>query len=333
MPDTDKTIKIDGKHHPVAEYGECIMCGSLLAPVAGNSGLLRCPVCGCTRKASLEIAPGNVIGGRYRILNRLGSGGSGELFFCYPLEEPAQRYVLKILKSPTPSHRKRFKREAEILAAVKGEPRIARILDFGEEGEAVYIVMEYISGKNLKQLREEYCMDEETVLQISLEVVRALWYLWENYSVIHRDIKPDNIMLDEQSQVKLVDFGISKRQFASQDTTITVAMSGLGTPGYLSPEQFVDSRNVDFRTDIFSLGATVCYLLSGKTPFAGKDTAEIYDNTVKNSPPRNFEFDTECSPGLRQLLCRMMQRLPEERIGSYRELAEEMEKLLHDLKD
>ena len=328
MPETNETIIIDRKLQVVADFGKCIMCGGALKPEAPGSTLMRCPVCGCVQKLPVTIAPGYLIGGRYRILNQLGSGGSGSLFFCHPLDDPQKRFVLKVLKSAAGSHRKRFEREARILASIQDEPRIARILDFGEDGDNSFIVMEYIDGRNLRQLRDEYCMNEETSLQIVREVVHVLQHLWEKYSIIHRDIKPENIMLDREFRVKLLDFGISKRFSAGQESTITMEMSGLGTPGYLSPEQFVDSRNVDFRSDIFSLGATLCFLMTGEKPFAGSDTAEIYHNTLKNSPPQKLDFDTECSPGCRALIDRMMQRQPEDRFVSYAELASAVDVLL-----
>ena len=328
MSDIDKTIVIEpGQMTP--DYGKCPVCGASLQPDAAQDSMLRCPVCRFVQKQKVEIAPGNVIGNKYRVLSHLNSGGCGDIFFCHPIDDLSVRYVLKVLRSAGDANFKRFKREAEILMSVQEEPRIARIIDFGEAGDNAFIIMEYVNGKNLKQLKEEFAFDEQSVLQIAREMVVAMQYIWNNYSVIHRDIKPENIMLDENFCLKILDFGLSKQCTDDEESTnITIAMSGLGTPGYMSPEQFSDARNADFRSDIFSLGATMCFLLTGKKPFNGRTPMEIYHDTLANSPPMFLKFDTECSAECFQLIRRMMQREPDDRFESYDELLAEIEKLI-----
>ncbi|MBO5723057.1 MAG: serine/threonine protein kinase [Lentisphaeria bacterium] len=328
MSDVDKTIVIEAGEQ-VPDYGKCQVCGAALMPDQEQSGLLRCPVCRFTQKPKVVIAPGNIIDNKYRVLSHLNSGGCGDIFFCHPLNDLSVRYVLKVLRAAGDSNFKRFKREAEILISVRNEERIARIIDFGEAGDNAYIIMEYINGKNLKQLKEEFRFDEQAVLQTAREVVVALKHIWDDYAVIHRDIKPENIMLDEEFCLKILDFGLSKQCCdEEEDTNITMAMSGLGTPGYMSPEQFSDAKNADFRSDIFSLGATMCFLLTGKKPFSGSTPMEIYHDTLVNSPPLSLQFDTECSAGCLQLIRKMMQREPDDRHCSYSELLDEIEGLI-----
>ena len=184
--------------------------------------------------------------------------------------------------------------------------------------------MEYISGKNLRQIHETFEIEESTALQIIQEVALALQFIWENYEIIHRDIKPENIMITDDYQIKLLDFGLSKRVNASGIHDVTTERVGIGTPGYMSPEQFLDSKNVDYKADIFSLGATLFFLVTGEKPITGKSNAEIYDCTRKNSPPPMSRMEGKCSPQCIELICSMMQLQPENRPDSYSEILEKI---------
>lgn len=327
MTDSDKTVVLDSASSPDGSR-RCPACGALLQLSDNGTDSLRCPVCGFAMHRENTISMGSVIGGKYRILNHLNSGGVGALFFCYPLEDPSTRYVLKILKLTDAASRLRFRREAYILESIGNTDRIAKLVDVLESGDDVFIIMEYIKGKNLKQLRSEYVFDEEAVLQVAGETARTLQYIWETYSIIHRDIKPENIMLDEDFHLKLLDFGLSKHYSGGHGTEITVANLGLETPGYMSPEQFKDSRSVDFRADIFSLGATMFFLLTGKPLFAGRTAMEICKNTLRSEPPAASHFDGTCSPGCIAMIQRMVQANRNERYQTYGELLADIQRLL-----
>jgi serine/threonine protein kinase len=257
----------------------------------------------------------------------LNSGGCGELFLCYPLEDMNIRYVLKVLKSTDTVNRCRFEREAAILSSIRNE-RIASVIEYIELEENSIIIMEYINGQNLKELHKDYQFSEQSSLLIIRETAIALQYIWDNYFIIHRDIKPENIMLDERNHLKLLDFGLSKQVNMGETTMITMASSGLGTPGYMSPEQFTDSKHVDFRSDIFSLGATLFFLVTGEKPFTGSTTQEIYTDTLRNSPPKFQRLASRCSRDCIQLIRRMMQKEPRDRYGSYSELIQDINNLL-----
>ena len=246
---------------------------------------------------------------------------------CHPLDNVGIRYVLKVLRNADMTNRKRFRREANLLANITGEERIAKVIDYWETDEDAFIIMEYINGKNLKQLKDEFVFDEHATLQIAYETAVALQYIWDNFSVIHRDIKPENIMLNEDYHLKLLDFGLSK-QCDDEDTNITMARSGLGTPGYMSPEQYSDGKNADFRSDIFSLGATMFFLLTGQKPFNGSTPMEVYNDTLANSPPMLSSFGGTCSQDCINIIRKMMQRYPEDRYYSYDELIADLGSLL-----
>lgn len=326
--DSDKTIIIDPAEQK-SDYGVCPVCQNPLAPDWDNMEFLRCPACRYVKKVATVIAPGNVVGHKYRILSYINGGGAGSIFLCYPLADASVRYVLKVLSHPTPTGRRRFGREAQILSSVTDNPRIARIVDCWEAGEDTFIVMEYVDGQNLKQLVKTCELGEENVLIIAYEVTRALQDIWNDFSIVHRDIKPENIMIDSQSHIKLLDFGLSKQCNADSNTgMITMEKAILGTPGYMSPEHFMNFKNIDFRSDIYSLGATLYYLLTTNEIAPVSKVEEFYDHMVKNSPPPVESFANKCSAECMNMIRRMMAKEPSQRYSSYEELVAELKKLL-----
>lgn len=325
MDSSDKTVVMDSLNS--FEPDNCPVCRNTLEPETGSGFSVRCPVCGYSRKETLSLSAGSVLGGKYRILSPLNSGGCGDLFLCCPLNDLSVRYVLKVLKTSDHANRLRFEREAIVLSSVRNE-RIASVIEYLNTDDCSFIIMEYIKGKNLKELYSEYHFGEESSLLIIRETAIALQYIWENYFFIHRDIKPENIMLDERNHLKLLDFGLSKQVNVGETTMITMECSGLGTPGYMSPEQFTDSKHVDFRSDIFSLGATLFFLLTGEKPFSGRSMQEVFADTIRNSPPKYQRMASKCSKGCIELVRRMMQKEPRDRYGSYSELIQDINQLL-----
>jgi serine/threonine protein kinase len=193
------------------------------------------------------------------------------------------------------------------------------------------IVMEYVRGVTLKQAKSQYYFDELAVWQIAREILIALRHLWQIHSIIHRDIKPENIMLDENFCVKLLDFGLSKPCLQDAETAITIGNISLGTPGYMGPELFKDSLQADFRADIFSVGATLFFLLTGSAPFKGNNLQQFYDDTLRNSPPAPEMFGGVCSPRGIAVIRKMMAREPQDRYRSYDELFADVNALLNEL--
>ena len=329
MSDNDKTLVIEpGRRQP--DFGNCPVCNEKLQPDWENVELLRCPACHFTKKTVTIVEPGSIIAHKYRILSYLSGGGFGSIYICHPLDNMAVRYVLKVLKHPTQTSRRRFRREADILSSLTSNNRIARIVDYWEVENDTYIVMEYIDGSNLKQLQKVCQFDEYTVLVIGLEVALALQDIWNKYSIIHRDIKPENIMIDNDSHVKLLDFGLSKQceDTSGNSNMITMENSSLGTPGFMSPEHFTNAKEADFRSDIYSLGATLFFLLTGHDFIQGNSLVDYYNQTIAFSPPPVEQFPGECSPGCVSLIRRMMQKNLEDRHNSYEELVAEINALL-----
>ena len=189
--------------------------------------------------------------------------------------------------------------------------------------------MEFVKGYTLKDIVTQYDIDEETTLQIALEVAKALKFAWEVGKIIHRDIKPSNIMISNDHEVKLLDFGLAKQTEFKAKSTITASHVGLGTPRYMSPEQYKNARDVDFRSDIYALGVTMYYLLFKKNPFKGNNYFEIYKDTLKNSPPPKSDFIGVCSHQCAALIQSMMELEPDKRPASYDELINAIKSILN----
>ena len=329
MAMSDKTV-VMGAEPGKRDLTVCPLCNVKMVQSPAASTYI-CPRCGFSKVICNTFEPGTVLGGKYRVLNRLGGGGCGDLFLCHPLDNTQERYVLKILRdASSPQMFKRFLREAEILRNIR-EPRIVKLLDSWSDADGSYIILEYVDGKNLSQLREKYQFDEKTVLLFLREAVLALAYAWDNLSIAHRDIKPDNIMLDKKGHIRILDFGLSKSTMDEFGSQITIEQAGLGTPGFMSPEQYCNFKYADFRSDIFSLGATVCYLFTGKAPFDGRSSRIVYENTLKNSPPSYQMLADYCSGDCIELIRWMMQKEPSRRPSSYRELLETIDSIRSNL--
>ena len=223
------------------------------------------------------LAPGVVIG-NYRILQKLSEGGMGAIYLCHPLNDVSRRLVLKVLKNEAKTKitgKKRFRREFALLSDLCHE-NIVSTFDFWNDDSAEYFVMEYISGMNLADMVHlNYVFSSEYCIYLMGVVAQAMRYAWDTCKILHRDIKPSNIMIDDNNVIKILDFGIAK-SLERADTVLTLEGSSLGSPGFMSPEQYTDPRNLDCTSDIFSLGATIYFCLSGgRLPFEGRSIAEI----------------------------------------------------------
>ncbi|MBP5640398.1 MAG: serine/threonine protein kinase [Victivallales bacterium] len=313
---------------------KCPLCKIDLRPSTQASfqsqGRYYCPTCGYVYDSSIDLKPGTEIVGKYRILKTLGSGGFGDIYLCHPINDLKTRYVLKVLRDvTTPESQKRFEREARLLKMMT-PPVIVKFIDYWMAYSGAYIVMEYVDGVNLNDIFKHYDIDEGATLQIALEIAKALKFCWDIGKIVHRDIKPSNIMINNNMEVKLLDFGMAK-QTNHETADITASNAGIGTPKYMSPEQYRNAKSVDFRSDIYSLGVTMYFLLKRETPFSGNNFIEIYKDTVKNSPPSRMAFNGICSNECASLIQHMMQLYPDKRPESYDVLIDEIKSVLNKL--
>ncbi len=226
-----------------------------------------------------EEDPGTSLAGQtlagYEVLEKIGSGGMGTVYRATQLSM-GRDVALKVLYhkfSQDETFVKRFIREARSAGGLN-HPNIVRVYDVGHERGFYFMSMELVRGRSAHQLLcAERRIEPERALDIAIQTARALEHAQKN-SIIHRDVKPENIILDEEGPVKLADLGLAKKIGASSDAGVTMEGQVMGTPQYMSPEQVVDSSSVDHRTDIYSLGATFYFLVTGEKPFEGKSAME-----------------------------------------------------------
>lgn len=247
----------------------------------------------------------------YNVISKLGEGGMGAVFKAEH-ELTGRHVAIKILPpklAKDESYRKRFLREARAAAALNHK-NITKVYDAGDQSGLYYMVMEYVEGESVaniigatRPLRPEYA------LTVARGIAEGLGHAHEQ-GVIHRDIKPDNIMLNLERLVKITDMGLAKTADTSPDMQdITLAGTIIGTPKFMSPEQIMNPDCIDSRADLYSLGATLFYMLTGKPPFEGESPTEVMVKVCKESPrfPKNLP-----RPAVR-LLRRLLAKEPEKR--------------------
>jgi serine/threonine protein kinase len=263
--------------------------------------------------------------GKYKILERLGAGGMGQVFLCEH-KLMRRRVAVKVLpaaKANSDSSRERFYREARAVAALD-HPNLVRAHDIDQDDNLHFIVMEYVDGCSLHEIvRRTGPMDATRACHYVYWAAEGLRYAYEVAELIHRDIKPGNILVDRSGVVKILDMGLA-RFFNDEEDLLTKKFDDnvLGTADYLSPEQARDSHNVDIRADIYSLGATFYYLLTGRPPFAEGSVAQklIWHQTRQPKPVRLLRPDVP--DAVAAILERMMMKEPAARYQTPAELAD-----------
>lgn len=261
---------------------------------------------------------GQVFGGRYSMRALIGRGGVG-LVYLAENTETGEDVVLKILSpdwSRKPEAVRRFERESERLGGVR-HPNIVRLLDSGQDSGRAYLVMEYLEGELLSDfLAERKSLDLHTFVPIAAQVLKGVGHA-HSRGVMLRDIKPANTMLCERKGranfVKLLDFGLAK---LTRDEQPVTEEHVLGTAGYLAPEVIEGNAELDLRVDVFSLGALFYFMLSGRLPFEGDESATVFYKTIHNDPvPLHDVLPTDHSipEGLIKLVHECLAKDPESR--------------------
>lgn len=219
----------------------------------------------------------------YRIIGDIGAGGMASVQLAVHRDVPNLKVVLKKLSDRSLADR--FKREADKLALLDGQPGICQIKNFFDHEGDFYIAMEYIEGQDLGQLlSSENHIERERAVQIIQAVLRTLDFA-HRLGISHRDIKPTNIMIDRHGQVKIIDFGLAK---GKTDSDLTMVGTVVGSPRYMAPEQFSFDERTDWaRCDIYAVGVTLYYLLTGRLPFKSRDIYELRDEKWRGgfAPP------------------------------------------------
>jgi len=258
--------------------------------------------------------------GRCQLESRLGEGGMGIVYKGRHRDldlDVAVKFLHPHL-SQQPGVAERFLREAR-LAARLHSPGIVRVFDCGETAGHYFIVMEYVDGQSLEaHLKERPSLPVGRALQIAEAVAQALGEALDQFGVIHRDVKPANILLTRSGQVKLADLGLAK--VVTQQSAVagpTGTGMALGTPSYMSPEQFADAAKVDHRADMFSLGATLYQMLAGRPPFRGNTFFQILKQVEEAEPDPLPDF---IPVTVRDTVARLLAKRADDRFATYREL-------------
>lgn len=290
---------------------------------AGDDGVVD------TLKARLAHA----LSGRYRISEVLGKGGMGVVFLGHDLAQKRD-VAIKVLRpelSTDANGIARFEREAEISASLD-HPGIIPIYEVGNEQGLNYFVMKYVEGCSLDALLKSRKVEQRplpipAITRILSDAAATLAYAHAQ-GVVHRDVKPANIMLDEESRVLLTDFGISKSAVTSDSATTAAALTEygtvLGTPHYLAPEQAL-SRTVDGRADQYALGVVGFEMLTGSVPFDDETSHGIIHQHVSELPPRVTIARPDTPPRLAAAIARALMKAPSHRFADLREFARAIE--------
>ena len=278
---------------------------------------------------AMEPGP-DVSFGPYKLISRLGAGGMGEVWKAEDTRL-GRSVAIKILPkalADDPESRARLQREARTAAHLY-HPNIATIHSIEQDGDRMFIVMQYVEGEPLSKVIERGGLSEADISRIGKGVADALAEA-HAHGVVHRDIKPDNIMVSA-GRVKVLDFGIAKQvgpeAMNADGPTAFKTKQGMiiGTVQYMSPEQAL-GRELDSRTDIFSLGVVLYQAVTGKLPFQGESITETITQIIRDEPIPTAEANTHISAGLAAVVDRCLRKKKEDRFGSAAELAEALDR-------
>lgn len=273
----------------------------------------------------LEI--GEILGGRYEILKRIGSGGMADVYMAKD-QKLNRNVAVKVLKREYVDDEKflkKFQIEAQAVASLT-HPNIVNIYDVGAENGANYIVMELAGGITLKEYikKKGYLSPQETV-DVSIQIASAISHA-HNHHIIHRDIKPQNILISEDGMIKVTDFGIAK---AANTNTVTSTATAMGSVHYISPEQ-AKGRFCDEKSDIYSLGITMYEMITGKVPFDHENGVTIALMHLQNDIVPPSEIKEGIPDSLEKIILKCVMKKPEERYQTAEELIEDLKLVFQD---
>lgn len=264
--------------------------------------------------------------GKYEVLEEVGRGGMGIVYRAKDVRIERIVAIKELIISPGLVKEKdeivgRFHREARTAGSLQ-HPNIVTIHDFGEDNDRHFIAMEFLEGKSLKDfIDEEHKFTDDELIDMLVKICDGLQHAHDR-TVIHRDIKPDNISIMKNGTPKITDFGIARMTDSMVRNTMTQDGTMLGTLGYISPEQLQDAKSVDQRTDIFSLGAMMYEMYTNQLPFDGGNVGATILKIVSENPKPPSQINSEISPEIEEVIMKALEKDPNKRYQSVVELSE-----------
>jgi len=314
---------------------------SLIASAGRAGSFIESPAIQLAASLLAEDQSGSLIGqhvGHYRILSLLGCGGAGDVFLAEdtsPLDRKVAIKFLRLRSNADQHSQRRFIREAQA-AAELDHPNICAIHEVGRQGDVDFIVMQYIDGETLAARLGRQPLEVCESLAIITQVAEALAEAHAHH-IVHRDIKPQNIMVTPRGQVKVLDFGLAQLAPTGGTDSVALTHSRLSSPGlvmgtapYMSPQQ-AKGEPVDMRSDLFSLGAMLYECVGGRPPFSGDTPMEICAQVIQVDPPPPSRFNPHVPPGLDRIILKALAKEPGGRYQSAGELLSSLRTVLTDL--
>jgi hypothetical protein len=259
------------------------------------------------------MEPNEVIGDRYELGEPIGRGGMATIFRATDLRM-GRLVAIKVLRevySSDPKFVTRFQREARAASALQ-HPNIVQVFDYGQSGESYYIVMEYVEGADLRRyLKRHGVLSNERAVEIAHDVALGLGAAHRR-GIVHRDVKPQNILLNDDGLVKLTDFGIASMYKDAGDERLTTTGMTLGTVQYYAPEQ-AQGEIVSPAADIYALGIVMYEMLTGRTPFDGDTPVAVAMRHIQDPPDPPSRMNPNIAPGLERIILRCLEKDPRDR--------------------
>lgn len=308
------------EQEPLAQQGPQRALGELMV----EKGVITQRQLERVRKSIEDMRRSQQIPG-YQILERLGAGAMATVFKArqLSLDRPVAIKVLPRRFSENAEYVERFYKEGQA-AAKFNHPNIVQAIDVGEAGGYHYFVMEFVEGHTLyDELAKGKVFSEPEALRICMQIAKALAHAHER-GLIHRDVKPKNIMMTDEGVAKLADMGLA-RMAADERAAQAEAGKAYGTPYYISPEQIRGERDIDFRADLYSLGATLYHLVTGRVPFEGPNPAAVMHMHLKEPLTPPDHVNPSLSVGLGEVVEVLMAKDRNQRYASTKDLILDLE--------
>lgn len=270
--------------------------------------------------------------GKCVLKKQLGKGATALVFLAEHEGlgiQVAVKVLRKQLSKTRPEYAQRFLREARTAARLE-HPNIVRVIDCGVQSGYHYMVMDYVDGKDCMEMlrKQPEGLPWRTVVEVARQAADGLSYAVEN-GIIHRDVKPSNLMIDSNGRVRVTDLGLAKLTVEGV-AALTQELHTVGTPNYMSPEQIRKPSDIDVRADIYSLGATSYHLVTARPPFVGDNPMEVVSKHLTEPLTPPYKVKRGLPAGLSKVICKMMAKNPDRRYQDYEQLMLDLDNLLID---